>query len=130
MGPRLLSGRSVPRALRVSLPLLLVLVAAPVRSQSAGATSGLEHPVAGKLSLWGGTKPRLSLAARFSGRVTTIFNPASVGSTLHVAGGPGEGDSGVIVLSTDHWRGMGHGKGFKYVDPKGTAGGIRLIVLR
>ena len=108
----------------------LCLLLAGLVTVSRADTAGVEHPVAGKLSLWGGAKPRVSFVARFSGPVGTVFNPAAAGSTVHFVGGPGEGDSGFIVLATDHWRGMGRGKGFKYVDRSGSAGGIRLIVLR
>ena len=118
------------RLLLVALAAGLVLQAAPGRSQ----TTDLEHPMGnGKLSLVDG-KPdqkRVTLEARWSGPKGTIFNPAAAGSTLRVVGtGEGDGDSGVIQLLPDHWRGLGKNKGFRYSDKKGTAGGVRSIVLR
>ncbi len=114
---------------RVSLtivPLLaLGLTATPARSADPG-----EHPVAGKLSIWGGHKHRIVLRASWVGATGTLTNPTAVTSTLRITGAPGEGDSGLIELGATHWKPLGHAKGFRYADRQGSAGGIRAIVLR
>jgi hypothetical protein len=121
--------RHSPRVLLVALTVGFVLQAVPGRAQ----TSATEHPMGfGKLSLVDGppNRRRVTLQGQWSGK-TALKNPAAVGATLRVAGtGEGDGDSGVIQLLPDHWRGLGKKKGgFRYSDPKGRAGGVRSIVL-
>ena len=122
--------RHSSRLLLAAITAGMVLQAAPGRTQ----TTDLEHPMgAGKLSLVDG-KPeqrRVTLEAHWLGATGTLFNPAAAGSTLRIVGtGEGDGDSGVIQLLPDHWRGLGKKKGFRYTDKKGAAGGVRSIVLR
>jgi hypothetical protein len=59
-----------------------------------------------------------------------MVNPAALGATLRVWGGPGEGDTGTIDLPAARWHVMAKGKGFRYVDASGAAGGVRQVVIR
>jgi len=120
--------RPVPAVLLLALTLLPRLAAA-----AETETARVQRPIAdGTLSLRGGHAParqRISFRGRWDGALTSMFNPALVESTLHVAGGAGEGDSGLIELATGRWRSLKRGRGFVYADPQGSAGGIRRIVV-
>src|SRR5262249_58543583 len=86
-----------------------------------------------KLTLTGGTKPgakHLTFSARWSGAMSPMPNPAFPGTTLRIIGGPGEGDSGVIHLNQNNWKTLPKGKGYRYSDPKGSAGGIKNGLIR
>jgi hypothetical protein len=73
-----------------------------------------------------GTKSKVTLRARWSGPIGT---PAPGEATLRIAGGPGEGDSGVIRLPAERWTARKKGRILRYRDPAGEAGGIRSVVL-
>ncbi len=118
----------------VLLPLLLVMLAAAPPEARSGAAGGLEFPMGrGKLSLRDGTpsRRRIALQARWQGAGGTVYNPTFATATLRVAGtGDGDGDSGVIELPRARWKALGRGRGFRYVDARGSAGGVRLVVLK
>src|SRR5262249_61800775 len=83
--------------------------------------------------LSGGPKPasrRITFTAQGSGTMSPMPNPAFPGTTLRVIGGPGEGDSGLIHLNQTNWKSLPKGKGYRYNDPKGSAGGIKSILIR
>lgn len=108
------------------------LVALAVLILAAGATArAADFPLAGsKISLKDGSSPakrRVTFQARFTGDLGTM-SPNN-GATLRIAGGPGEGDSGLIQLGPN-WRTLPKGKGFRYFDRTQSAGGIESILLR
>lgn len=74
-----------------------------------------------------GPKAKVRVEARWSGLIGT---PAPADATVRIAGGPGEGDSGVIVLPAARWAVRKNGKVLRYADPSGSAGGIRRVTLR
>jgi hypothetical protein len=107
---------------------LVLLVGLGGARADADDVSRLEHPLAhGSISLHDGPRQQMSLRARWSGASDTT-NPKLADTVLRVVGGPGEGDSGTIQLRADRWR--IRGKVFRYLDARGSAGGIRSIVLR
>ncbi len=113
------------------IALALGLIASPVRGDSS-QTSGLEHPLNhSQLVMRGSSNPnRRSVVISGKWSTTgTMFNPSSTESTLRVVGKEGE-DSGRIALRADRWRALAKGRGFKYTDKTGAAGGIRSILLR
>jgi hypothetical protein len=116
-----------------TLSAILSLVVS-IGAARAADTPERQFPLAAsKLTLAGGTKPgarRLSFTARWSGAMSPMPNPAFPGTTLRIIGGPGEGDSGVIHLNQLKWRALPKGKGYRYNDPQGTAGGIKVILIR
>jgi hypothetical protein len=79
----------------------------------------------------GAAKLRLSSSGLdFSGRWSgpaTMPNPMFDGADLRVAGGVGEGDSGVLRLPSGNWKSTK--KGYVYKDARGRTGGIKLVQL-
>jgi len=118
-------------AAALSAILTVCLSTGAARAQS---TPERQYPLGkSKLSLSGGTKPatrRITFSAQWSGSMSPMPNPAFPGTTLRVIGAPGEGDSGVIHLSPTNWKTLPKGKGYRYHDPKGVAGGIKSILIR
>src|SRR6185295_16428058 len=122
--------REIARTGFVAFLLLSVLV-----TVARAAEDTVEFPLAhSKLSLVDGGKPngrRVVLKARFDMH-SALENPLFAGATLRVAGGsPTDGDSGLITLSSAKWKALRQGKGgYRYDDPTGSAGGIRLIMVK
>src|SRR6266850_745114 len=109
--------------------LLLPMLATLARA----ADDTVEFPLAhSKLSLVDGRKPngrRIVLKARFDMHAT-LENPLFAGATLRVFGGSAtDGDSGLIALNAAKWKALKKG-GYRYDDPTGSAGGIRLIMVK
>ena len=96
---------------------------------AADSSATMDHPLSGRVSIFGGSRAGVSLQGAWA-PAGTMVNPKGVASTLRIAGGPNDGDTGVIELLASKWHVQGRGNGFRYVDPKGSAGGIRLIVIR
>jgi hypothetical protein len=80
-----------------------------------------------RITVVDGPKAKVRVQADWSGPIGT---PAPADGTVRIAGGPGEGDSGVIVLPAERWELRKNGKVLRYSDPEGSAGGIRRVVLR
>jgi hypothetical protein len=60
-------------------------------------------------------------------------NPSFAGSTLRVYGAnASDGDTGVIQLDAGKWHALGKGgsRGYRYVDPRGSAGGVQLLMVK
>ncbi|HWP66876.1 MAG TPA: hypothetical protein VNO26_13275 [Candidatus Limnocylindria bacterium] len=74
-----------------------------------------------------GAKAKIQVKARWRGPIGT---PAPGDATLRIAGGPGEGDSGLIELPAERWSTAKGGAVLRYDDPTGSAGGIERVVLR
>ena len=123
---------------RVILTTLVALSGAPgLRGTAAAAATELEHPLAqSRLSLVDGSRPerrRIVFKARFKRR-GAMENPSFAGATLRVRGStPTAGDSGLIKLLASKWHPLGTpagSAGYRYEDPDGSAGGIRLLMLK
>ena len=127
------------RSLHVALlgAMLLGDISA-ARADDSAVVSGREHPLArGRLLLRDGAPAARRVSFRARWKATTagkLGNPAFVGSTLRVSGeGPTDGDSGLIQLDGTHWHSLGHpagSAGYRYADPTGSAGGVRIIALK
>lgn len=95
--------------------------------------AGPEFPIAGnKITVAGSSNPKkrkINFQGAWSGDLAGIADPNFSGSTLRISGGPGEANSGLIRLGAN-WRQLPKGKGWKYTDKAGAAGGIRQIVLK
>jgi hypothetical protein len=104
------------------LSLLLLLLS----TTPAGAADDLLL-TRSTLSVVDSGKAKVRVRASWSGSIGT---PAPGDATLRIAGGPGEGDSGLILLPAARWEVAKQGKVLRYSDPAGTAGGIRRIVVR
>lgn len=95
--------------------------------------AGPEFPMAGsKIEVAGSSNPKkrkISFQGSWSGSLDGVPDPNFAGSSLRISGGPGEGNSGLIRLGAN-WRQLPKGKGWKYTDKGGVAGGIRQIVLK
>src|SRR5690349_20821702 len=118
--------------------VLVGLVAVLATWQPASADDAdLEHPLAqSKLSLVDGNpaaRRRIVFRARFQRR-GTMENPSFAGATRRVRGStPTAGDSGLIALVPGKWHALGTppgNGGYRYDDPAGTAGGIRLLLVK
>jgi hypothetical protein len=97
----------------------------------AAAVEALEHPLArSRVAIKAAGRGRLVLSGRWRGARGPVYNPQQALSTLRIAGGDGEADTGLIRLDAARWRALPRGKGFRYDDPTGSAGGIRSVVLR
>jgi hypothetical protein len=116
------------RARVVSLSVLSCLLAF-----GPALAAGPEYPLAGsKIEVAGSTNPKkrkVAFKGAWTGTLDGIPDPNFAGATLRISGGPGEGSSGLIRLGTN-WRELPKGKGWKYTDKRGVAGGIRQIVLK
>ncbi len=97
----------------------------------AAAATGPQYPLgAGSLELVGGASTRaIDFRARWTG-AAGMTDPNFADVTLRVVGGRTEGDSGLIRLEPGRWYPLPGGKGYRYSDPRGRAGGVRKIVLR
>ncbi len=117
-----------------ALALVSVLTLTLAAGPSQGAEGERQYPLgASKLQIAGGPRPasrRINFSARWSGAVDGMPNPALAGATLRVVGGAGEGDSGLIRLPGGNWKALPKGKGFRYVDARGRAGGIKNVLLK
>ena len=109
----------------------LVLAAGVASALPAAAATGPQYPLgAGSLELVGGASTRaIDFRARWTG-AAGMTDPNFADVTLRVVGGRTEGDSGLIRLEPGHWYPLPGGKGYRYSDPRGRAGGVRKIVLR
>lgn len=114
--------------------ILLTALTLGLAAGSVRAADEEQHPLAGgKLQLAGGTKAasrRFVFSGRWSGAIATMPNPVFAGTTLRVAGGTGEGDSGLIRLPGGNWKALSKDKGYVYNDKQARAGGIKSIQLR
>jgi hypothetical protein len=79
-----------------------------------------------KIAVVSGPKGKVRVEAEWQGPIGT---PAPGDATVRIAGGPGEGDSGLIVLPAEHWTVRKHGTVLRYNDPSGSAGGIQRVTL-
>ena len=120
-----------PIAIAVAAALLVAGLAGRARAD------GREYPLGhGKLMMKDGTpkKRRILLSGQFATSGGTAPNPLFDPATLRVYGnGPSDGDSTLLKLPADKWFGMGKPagkKGFKYVDKRGSSGGIRSLVVK
>ena len=59
-----------------------------------------------KIAVVSGPKGKVRVEAEWQGPIGT---PAPGDATVRIAGGPGEGDSGLIVLPAEHWTVRKHG---------------------
>lgn len=124
------------RMLSFLLPLTLLALAtdpSSVRADATNAPDGTQRPLSSAILALRDPGAAAKRTVRFIGRWTASkqqkVNPAAVDSVLRIKGtGDGDGDSGPIALDPTKWKVKGK-KGFKYNDPKGTAGGIRTILL-
>jgi hypothetical protein len=95
--------------------------------------AGPEYPLAGsKIEVADGKNPKkrkVAFKGAWTGTLDGIPDPNFAGATLRISGGPGEGSSGLIRLGPN-WRQLPKGKGWKYADKRGVAGGIRQVVLK
>ncbi len=71
--------------------------------------------------------PKVTLSGSWKQPTPASFNPTVEDATLRIFGGFG-GDTGSIVLPSANWS--LHGKGWRYADPSGAAGGITGIDLK
>lgn len=126
------------RSARRSALVLATLLATPLASRVvfADATStpdGVQRPLSNaRIALRDPGNPGRRLV-RFTGEWTSrndqVINPSAVDTVLRIrGGGDGDGDSGPIALEAAKWKARGK-RGFAYTDPKGTAGGIRKVLL-
>lgn len=98
----------------------------------ASAAVAAEYPVADatvSLKVGDPLKRSLSIRGEWAGELAEA-SPVLDGATLRVAGAYGEGGTDVLALVGAAWRTLPNGRGFKYVDRDGSAGGIRSILLR
>jgi hypothetical protein len=126
MRPRTLRTPIV--ALTLALAASLALLPAPAASEDAQAGVRPQYPLgSSKLSIAGSR--RLTFQARWTGSLGAM-NPVFDGSTLRIAAGPNEGDTGLIRLKDSRWKKLKGDRGFVYSDAKGSAGGIRSVAIR
>ena len=111
--------------------LSIALGATGVRADDAKET---QYPLgASHLQISGGTKAagrKITFSGSWAGAADAMPNPKFSGATLRVIGGPGEGDSGLIQLPPGNWTVMPKNKGYRYKDPRGLAGGVKLILIK
>jgi hypothetical protein len=75
-----------------------------------------------------GKTPAVSLSGKWKD-ATPLVNPTVEAATLRVFGGTGA-DTGAIRLLAGQWTELSRGKGWKYDDPSGAAGGVKRIELK
>ena len=113
------------------MPMRSLLTLALVLGFGATSVRAGDYPLAGsKISLKDSSSPskrKVTFQARYSGDLGSM-NP-NEGSTLRIYGGPGEGDTGLILLGPN-WRNLPKNKGFRYQDTTHSSGGISSILLR
>ena len=80
-----------------------------------------------RITLVDGNRAKVRIEGEWRGPIGT---PAPGDATVRVAGGPGEGDSGLIVLPAERWTLRKRGSVLRYSDPSGSAGGIQRVVVR
>ena len=74
-------------------------------------------------------KGTVAISATWAGPRGSMFNPQAVTSTLAIAGGSGHADGSPVTLVPAKWKTLRRDRGYRYHDPKGTAGGIKSVVL-
>jgi hypothetical protein len=115
--------------MRLTRPLMALVCALALGATTVRAD---DFPLAGsKINLKDGKSPskrRIVFVGKYGGDLGGM-NPNFDGASLRVAGGPGEGDSGLIQLGPN-WKNLPKGKGFRYTDKTQSAGGIQSILLR
>ena len=109
---------------------LAILSLASIGAARAADTPERQFPLASsKLTLAGGTKPGAApphaSPARWSGAIELDAQPGLHGTTLRVIGGSGRGRQRRSSSSGSNWKALPKGKGYRYNDTQGTAGGIK-----
>ena len=107
------------------------IAAALVMCAAAGAAPAAEHPLSDATIQVRYADPsarQITARGRWLGSLPS--GGPFTGATLRVAGAFGEGGTAVIALRGDAWRALPNGRGFRYVDRSGAAGGIRSILVR
>jgi hypothetical protein len=110
--------------------LQVALVAlAVVRPALAAEIAPIDVPLA-HVRVWlrDGATRRVVVRGRWEGAVAVPADLYDGGARLRIAGGPGEGDTGTILLRADRWRSVGGT--LRYRDRRGRAEGIERIRLR
>lgn len=117
-------GHMSVRPLRVVLVLLAI--AGPAL---ADEPAPVDVPLARvRVRVRDGATRRIVLHGRWSTPLAADVHPERDGARLRMAGGPGEGDTGTILLPADRWR-RAHGT-LRYLDRRGRARGIQRVALR
>ena len=112
------------RRILFSLGLAALLVA-PVVARGETQADRVQYPLApSTIALRRGA---LVFKAHWSGAGGTLFNPTQLGSIVSISGIGA--DQTPITLDAAKWKPRAKGKGFKYTDPTGSAGGVRSVVL-
>lgn len=96
----------------------------------AAAAPGDEHPLAdSRITIRPEASPqRFRFTGRWRGASPDRVNPAIAVSTVRVQ--TDASDTGPILLDSTRWRPLRHGRGVRYADRRGTAGGVQRIVVR
>src|SRR5689334_7315757 len=111
---------------RTLVLLCLSLLAAPAALRADDTPQDrLQYPLA-KTNL-AVRDTALVFKGKWSGPRGSRFNARTVGSIVSVSGA---GDALPVTLVPEKWKELTQGKGYRYSDPKGAAGGIRSIVLK
>lgn len=111
---------------------VLVVFVLALGTLVAAAAHAAEYPIADATVQvrWAAASKRAVLVkGRWQGAIAGGVS-ALAGARLRIAGGPGEGGTTTIALADGAWRALGNGRGFRYADATGSAGGIRAIVLK
>lgn len=109
----------------VSFPLSAVL------GLATGAAAA-EHPLSDaslRIGYADLQKQSVKLRGAWSGDLPDAA-AALAGATLRFSGAYGEGGTEAVPLLDTAWRELPDGRGFKYSDPDGAAGGIKSVQLR
>ena len=110
------------------LQVALVLLAI-ARPAFGDGVAPVDVPLA-RVRVWlrDGATRRVVVHGRWDAPLAVAVTPERDGARLRIAGGPGEGDTGTIILPADRWRRVG--PTLRYRDRRGLAEGIQRVVLR
>ena len=111
--------RSTSCLLLLVATLAVSLVASPVRAADPVSGDRLQYPLApSTIAL---RKGNLTFQAHWTGPPGSMFNPQVVTSALAFSGA---GTDGTVGLDPGKWKILPKGRGYQYVDRRGSAGGV------